>query len=77
MESFDEFFRRATGYVPHGYQARIAREGLPSVVEAPTGTGKTGVILAWLWRRLQRGARTRARRGAWSTRCRSGAWSTR
>jgi CRISPR-associated endonuclease/helicase Cas3 len=25
---------------------------LPSVVEAPTGTGKTGVILAWLWRLL-------------------------
>jgi CRISPR-associated endonuclease/helicase Cas3 len=49
---FDEFFRRATGYAPHGYQARIARDGLPDVVEAPTGTGKTGVILAWLWRRL-------------------------
>jgi len=40
------------GYDPHGYQARIAREGLPDVVAAPTGTGKTGVILAWLWRRL-------------------------
>jgi CRISPR-associated endonuclease/helicase Cas3 len=31
---------------------RIARDGLPDVVEAPTGTGKTGVILAWLWRLL-------------------------
>src|SRR5213080_1895942 len=40
------------GYEPHGYQARIARDGLPSVVEAPTGTGKTGIILAWLWRLL-------------------------
>jgi CRISPR-associated endonuclease/helicase Cas3 len=46
------FFERAAGHKPHGYQARIAREGLPSVVETPTGTGKTGVILAWLWRRL-------------------------
>src|SRR5580704_14860656 len=52
MQAFDEFFREATGHVPYGYQARIAREGLPAVVEAPTGTGKTGVILAWLWRRL-------------------------
>ena len=26
--------------------------GLPAVVQAPTGTGKTGIILAWLWRRL-------------------------
>ena len=52
MKSFDEFFRTATGYTAHGYQARIARDGLPAVVQAPTGTGKTGVILAWLWRRL-------------------------
>src|SRR5438876_7142134 len=59
MSAFSEFFRKAcateaepAGYEPHGYQARIARDGLPSVVEAPTGTGKTGIILAWLWRRL-------------------------
>lgn len=59
MYVFDEFFRKATttsehpeGFEPHGYQARIARDGLPDVIEAPTGTGKTGVILAWLWRRL-------------------------
>jgi CRISPR-associated endonuclease/helicase Cas3 len=59
VSSFEEFFRTATatgerpeGHRPHGYQARIARGGLPDVVKAPTGTGKTGVILAWLWRRL-------------------------
>ena len=52
MQAFDEFFREATGHVPYGYQVRIARGGLPAVVQAPTGTGKTGVILAWLWRRL-------------------------
>jgi len=52
MQAFDEFFRMAAGHTPHGYQARIARGGLPDVVQAPTGTGKTGVILAWLWRRL-------------------------
>src|SRR6185437_4652559 len=52
MQSFDELFRTATGHAPHGYQARIARDGLPDVLNAPTGTGKTGVILAWLWRRL-------------------------
>lgn len=53
MEAFEEFFRRATGNPPHGYQARLARDGLPEVIQAPTGAGKTGVILAWLWRRLQ------------------------
>jgi len=59
MPAFDELFRTATatpelpeGHVPHGYQARIAATGLPAVVQAPTGTGKTGVILAWLWRRF-------------------------
>jgi len=54
MQSFEEFFRRAVGGIarPHGYQERMARIGLPAVVQAPTGTGKTGVILAWLWRRL-------------------------
>ena len=59
MKTFDAFVREATatterpeGYGPHGYQARIARDGLPAVVQAPTGTGKTGVVWAWLWRRL-------------------------
>jgi CRISPR-associated endonuclease/helicase Cas3 len=49
---FAAFFRQATGHEPHGFQARIARDGLPSLVRAPTGTGKTGIVLAWLWRRL-------------------------
>lgn len=52
MELFEEFFLHATGNPPYGYQARLAAEGLPAVVQAPTGAGKTGVILAWLWRRL-------------------------
>lgn len=54
MQSFDVFFRSAVGAAvrPHGYQERMARIGLPAVLQAPTGTGKTGVILAWLWRRL-------------------------
>jgi CRISPR-associated endonuclease/helicase Cas3 len=52
MQGFDRFFQAATGSRPYGFQARIARDGLPSAVETPTGTGKTGIILAWLWRRL-------------------------
>jgi CRISPR-associated endonuclease/helicase Cas3 len=52
MDVFEEFFQRATGHTPHGYQTRIAHGGLRPVVQAPTGTGKTGVILAWLWRRF-------------------------
>jgi CRISPR-associated endonuclease/helicase Cas3 len=59
MDAFAEFFRKASatqaepdGREPYGYQARMARDGLPPAVEAPTGTGKTGIILSWLWRRL-------------------------
>jgi CRISPR-associated endonuclease/helicase Cas3 len=52
IDDFGAFFRAATGHEPYGYQARIARAGFPEVVAVPTGTGKTGVILAWLWRRL-------------------------
>jgi CRISPR-associated endonuclease/helicase Cas3 len=49
---FEEFFTRATGKPPYGYQARLAAGGLPPVLAVPTGAGKTGIILAWLWRRL-------------------------
>jgi CRISPR-associated endonuclease/helicase Cas3 len=52
MLTFEYLFQQATGSQPDGYQARIAKNGLPDVVKAPTGAGKTGVILAWLWRRL-------------------------
>ena len=51
---FEEFFGAATRerYLPYAYQVRVAREGLPAVVVAPTGAGKTGIVLAWLWRLL-------------------------
>jgi len=54
VDTFDEFFRKATGFAegPYGYQRHLALDGLPDVVKVPTGTGKTGIILAWLWRRL-------------------------
>lgn len=50
MRDFESFFYLATGCRPYGYQGRIARDGLPDAVTTPTGTGKSGVLLAWLWR---------------------------
>src|SRR6266699_1416719 len=52
MNRFNDFFESATGMPPYGYQGRLAQDGLPAVVQAPTGAGKTGILLAWLWRRL-------------------------
>jgi len=52
-ESYEEFFRRATGHEPHGYQRRVAEQDeLPALIEVPPGQGKTyAVLVAWLWRR--------------------------
>jgi CRISPR-associated endonuclease/helicase Cas3 len=52
MWVFESFFGQATGFQPHAHHARVARDGLPDTLRAPTGIGKTGLILAWLWRRL-------------------------
>ena len=52
MWVFESFFGQATGFQPAAYQARVARDGLPDALWAATGSGETGLILAWLWRRL-------------------------
>ena len=53
-ESFEAFFRAAFNNEPFDYQRRLATsEELFSLVNVPTGAGKTAAILgAWLWRRL-------------------------
>lgn len=51
---FDEFFVQATRQSdgPYDYQKSLAHNGLPPVLQAPTGAGKSAaVVLAWLWRR--------------------------
>lgn len=53
--TFDEMFKTATGIKegPYDYQRRMAEEAeFPSLIEVPTGAGKTAaVVLGWLWRR--------------------------
>ncbi len=55
MATFHELFQQATeGCDRLPYQDRLATEGnrLPSLLDVPTGLGKTvAAILAWLWRR--------------------------
>lgn len=48
--SFDHVFRDATGYEPYDYQRALgARAGPPSVIEVPTGSGKTmAALIPWL-----------------------------
>jgi CRISPR-associated endonuclease/helicase Cas3 len=51
---FEAFFRMAFNHEPFDYQRRLATsETLYSLVNVPTGAGKTAAILGtWLWRRL-------------------------
>lgn len=50
--SFDEMVRIATGHLPYPYQRKLAEAGLPEVLRAPTGSGKTvAAVLPWLYRR--------------------------
>ncbi|MFC9658953.1 CRISPR-associated helicase Cas3' [Nocardia sp. NPDC127606] len=56
---FVEFAQRATGSsdVPYPYQQRLAEQGLPDLLEVPTGSGKTqAAVLPWLYRRLHTGS---------------------
>ncbi|MFD8754038.1 CRISPR-associated endonuclease Cas3'' [Kitasatospora sp. NPDC059577] len=50
---FETFTRTATGFTPYPYQSALAADGLPTLLEAPTGAGKTvAAVLPWLYRRL-------------------------
>jgi CRISPR-associated endonuclease/helicase Cas3 len=60
IQNYDDFFNLAFGQPPFdrppfAYQRRIATEAeMPTLINAPTGAGKTAAILgAWLWRRLK------------------------
>src|SRR5262245_7322079 len=55
--TYDKFFSEAfAGQQPFDYQRRLALDDpIPSLVNAPTGAGKTNTILgAWMWRRLKK-----------------------
>jgi CRISPR-associated endonuclease/helicase Cas3 len=56
MTDFETFFTRATGHTPYAYQRELgARDRPPSVIEVPTGSGKTdALLLPWLHARLER-----------------------
>lgn len=67
---FGDFFQRATGNEPFGYQRRLATEPrLPEMLIVPTGAGKTAAAaISWLWRRRFGGwdmARATPRRLVW------------
>ncbi|MGQ0824581.1 MAG: type I-G CRISPR-associated helicase/endonuclease Cas3g [Actinomycetota bacterium] len=51
-DDFAGLVYRATGNTPYPYQERLARDGLPELLQIPTGCGKTlAATLAWLYRR--------------------------
>jgi len=52
-KTFDELFNQAIGNGPFPFQREFAEaDELPSLVNVPTGLGKTAMaVLGWLWRR--------------------------
>ena len=50
--SVEELYAEATGFKPYEFQRRVAAEGLPELLQVPTGCGKTEAVgLGWLYRR--------------------------
>ena len=49
---YQPFFHQITNNDPYPYQAALARDGLPDVLNVPTGCGNTAAaVLAWMFRR--------------------------
>lgn len=57
---YADFFERVTGFPPFPYQDALAqRADWPTLLDVPTGLGKTAAaVVAWLWRRLEGHAAT-------------------
>ncbi len=53
-KDFDAFFKKATGEKPYRYQKILSKSDMPSVINVPTGAGKTeaAILGLWLWRRV-------------------------
>jgi len=53
MMNYKDIFKKATDYHPFQYQIDMAEKcDYPSLLEVPTGMGKTAAaVLGWLWRR--------------------------
>ena len=58
--TFEQTYLAATGHPPREHYVQAAAHGLPEAIGVPDGDGKTGLILAWLWRRLHGPAPVRA-----------------
>lgn len=55
MNAYEELFYRATAKNPYPYQARLATEPWPDMLNIPTGLGKTAAVtLAWTFKRGHR-----------------------
>lgn len=68
MTEFSRYFAQAASVAPHGWQAELAAQGQceDRLLRVPTGFGKTlGVLLAWLYRRVDQKDDAWPRRLVW------------
>ena len=53
LDTFREFFKKATGFEPYPYQELLAdRDDIPEILNIPTGAGKTeaAILAIYVWR---------------------------
>lgn len=68
MSEFSHYFQRAASFAPHVWQAELAAQAQceDRLLRVPTGFGKTlGVLLAWLYRRVEQEDDAWPRRLVW------------
>jgi CRISPR-associated endonuclease/helicase Cas3 len=55
--TFDDFYRARRGFEPFPWMRRLAahmaRDEIPDVIDLPTGSGKSDIVLIWAWARGQ------------------------
>ena len=40
----EQLYKHATGFSPYDFQRHVAEEGLPELLQVPTGCGKTEAV---------------------------------
>ena len=58
MTAFTEFYSARRPFLPFPWMVRLAERfaagSVPDVIDLPTGSGKSDIVVIWAWARTQR-----------------------